>query len=62
MIIIEMVAKRKGISRLVQKETSTPEGVPLSFYHRMVAKRKGVSRLGTAPAHLKVSPHRSTLK
>lgn len=57
-----MVAERKEVSRLVQKETSTPEGVLLPLYHRMAAKRKGVSRLGTAPAHLKVSPYRSTLK
>ena len=29
-----MVAKRKGVSRLIPKKISTPEGVPLPFRRR----------------------------
>lgn len=43
-----MVAERKRVSRLVNKETSTHKGVPLPPYHREKGGRTG-------PRHTKLS-------
>lgn len=47
-----MVAKRKGISRLVQKETSTLEGVPLSFYPKVVCRQRIILKILSVNVHI----------